>query len=294
MNGPLTNRFTPPDAADISAYAVGSARNLGAMIRAAIFVAAGGVTLMAAQSASAGTFTLSSGPVTLTCGGGICSGSFSTGTGGGLFPQIIDIPYFGVANGAPSGEVLTSVSIEIIPTATLTSGNVSNLGKSGIITAASLEVANAMSISDFAGNSQLSLNGTGIGYHVGGSITVNSITDNIDPNSLPIGPGQSGLAVGTPQSFTGFGPIGYSTVSALSAWTGSGFDPLTVNASPSYTALVTGGSTVDGGGSVVSDYVVNMAYNYTAAPPPSVPEPAEALVLASGLVGLVAMRRRRG
>ena len=240
------------------------------MIRTAVVVAAGSVSLLAAQGASAGP---------LLCAAGTCVWSYSSP--GTSLPAAVDIPYFN-----PAAGTLTSVTIDVTPTVTLESGMVLNNSTTHTVTAATLDVTALLNFDDSAGNGDL-MAAVGLGGN-----ELSSPISRLVP--VPIAPGHSADATGLPQNFTGLTGIAYTTGPSLADWIsspGNSYDPLSLTLTPIFSAHVTGSNAILAGGVVDSSVDVSVTYTYTA--PETVPEPATALMLASGLGGLMMIRRRR-
>ncbi len=239
------------------------------MIRKVVVVAAGSLTFGAVQ-AQAGPFSSTG----LSCGSGVCTETItalSQPSLGGSFA----IDYFN-----PSVGSLTSVGITIEPTATLTQGDVIN--SSSVSSTATFHSHQAITLDD----SPTSLIKDGLNALFDFPITTTVITENLGT----ISPGATAQVTGLPIVQTNTVDLSYNT--GLASWESNvgGQDTVDLSITSLFSADFFGGSSYNSGGNYNDGMTVVVNYDYGNYP---VPEPAAAVVLASGLAGLLAMRRRR-
>jgi len=269
------------------------------MIRSAIVVAAGSVTLLAAQGAKADAFTSSlsyndlAGVATETLGGSISTTSAQ-----------FNIDQFQVG---ADNRVLTSVHVTIEANPTIQSGYISNNDTANVITGGTLSASESSGYADsYTGASVpgallYDLNVP----HITTDTYVATMGQNGNPSSIAAAPNGTTSTNGimtayvdeansevssTPIDITITDP--FSFTSSLSDWEGNSTMNLALTLTPSFAALVTGTTKYGAGGSIANAEDIVVTYDYYI--PSKAPEPTGLMVMLSGMLGLAGMMRRIG
>lgn len=251
-----------------------------------LLVAAATVALGSAQ-AHAGFIVSGLSCVNTTTTTGTCTQTVTAGNQSPL-SGTFDLAYFDPSSPVfASGTSLTGVSLSMTPTSTLVNGSVR--ASSGAITSAVTNFTQTYNVSD----SFASTGGNGdiyswIGGHV--STTTTAIADSLGAIANGATANVSSTYLNVPQSSTW-----NMSFADLATWTSTsgGFDPVSFSAPANFSVTVTGASGYQSGGQYDNSLAATLTYTFAGQVIVPAPEPAAALVLLTGLLGLTAVRLRR-